>query len=112
MKKHIIKIAPYAQKQIQEIATYISNELLIPETADAWVHLLIERISSLDIFPNRFPIVKKEPFKSLGLRKMNVKNYYIYYYINEEDKIVWITAVVYGKRDQETELKRIPINEA
>ncbi len=58
--------------------------------------------------PERFSIVEDEPCKSRGYRKMPVKNFLVYYYVDEENKTVWVTAVVYGRRDQLNVLKRIP----
>lgn len=58
--------------------------------------------------PERFSIVEDEPWKSRGYRKMPVKNFLVYYYVDEENKTVWVTAVVYGRRDQLNVLKRIP----
>lgn len=31
---------------------------------------------------------------------MPVKNFLVYYLIDEEKKAVWVTAVIYGRRDQ------------
>ena len=40
---------------------------------------------------------------------MTVKNFIVYYYIDENSKTVWITAVIYGRRDPLNALKEIPI---
>lgn len=47
--------------------------------------------------PERFSIVEDEPWKSRGYRKMPVKNFLVYYYVDEENNTVWVTAVVYGR---------------
>lgn len=31
---------------------------------------------------------------------MPVRNFLVYFFIDEENKVVWITAVIYGRRDQ------------
>lgn len=38
---------------------------------------------------------------------MLVKNYLVYFWVNEEQKQVQITAVVYGRRDQRTALQNM-----
>jgi toxin ParE1/3/4 len=58
--------------------------------------------------PARFPLVDKEPWRTNGIRKMPVKNFVVYYCIDESKKEVWITAVVYSKRDQLNALKEMP----
>ena len=59
--------------------------------------------------PSRFPQVDREPWKSIGYRKMPVKNFIVYYFVDEESKTVWVTAVVYAKRDQLESLKEMPV---
>ena len=39
---------------------------------------------------------------------MPVKNFIVYYYADDETKTVWVTAVVYGRRDQLNALKDMP----
>ena len=38
---------------------------------------------------------------------MPVKNYLVYFWVNEEQKKVQITAVVYGRRDQRAALQNM-----
>lgn len=42
---------------------------------------------------------------------MPVENFLVYYWVNEEAMTVWITAVVYGRRDQLDQLQRMPLPE-
>ncbi len=35
-----------------------------------------------------------------GICKMPVKNFLVYFSVDDEKKAVWITAVIYGWRDQ------------
>lgn len=106
--RYLVKVTPHAILQIQDTIAYISKELMVPETARAWSDYLEKQISGLDTMPERFSIVEDEPWKSRGYRKMPVKNFLVYYYVDEEIKTVWVTAVVYGRRDQLNALKRIP----
>ena len=34
------------------------------------------------------------------IHKMPIKNFLVYYLIDEDRKVVWVTAVIYGRRDQ------------
>ncbi len=58
--------------------------------------------------PARFSAVDEEPWRSRGYRKMLVKNFIVYYYADDETKTVWVTAVVYGRRDRLNVLKDMP----
>lgn len=106
--EYSVKLTSYSIFQIQETVSYISKVLLVPETATAWSDYLENQIAKLDIMPARFPLVDKEPWHTNGIRRMPVKNFVVYYYIDESKKEVWITSVVYSKRDQLNALKEIP----
>ncbi|MDO4322453.1 MAG: type II toxin-antitoxin system RelE/ParE family toxin [Lachnospiraceae bacterium] len=95
-----VKLTPQAMEQIQETVSYISHVLLEPEIARRWADLLQQEISSLNSMPARFPLTEEEPWHTYGIRKMTVKNFLVYYLIDEEKKAVTVTAVIYGRRDQ------------
>lgn len=40
---------------------------------------------------------------------MSVKNFIVYYFPDEKTYTVWVTAVVYGRRDQLAALKNMPV---
>ena len=106
--QYSVKITPSAIGQIQETVAYISKVLLSPQTAIAWSNYLQKEIASLDNMPAKFPLVDIEPWKTNGIHKMDVKNFIVYYLIDESKKTVWVTAVIYGKRDQISSLKNMP----
>ena len=104
-----VKLTPHAIGQLKETIGYISKQLLVPDVALAWSDRLQKEISEPDTFPFRYPLVEDEPWKSYGIRKMTVENFIVYYLPEEETETVWVTAVVYGRRDQQNALKDMPI---
>ena len=44
-------------------------------------------------------LTEEEPWHNYGIRKMPVKNFLVYFWLDEDHLIVQVTAVVYGKRD-------------
>ena len=104
---YTVKVEPSALLQLEEIVKYISDVLLVPETAKKWLDVMEEAISSLDVFPCRFALIDDEPWKSNGVRKMAIKGFMVYYVIEEEKKLISVIAVVYRRRDQITALKEI-----
>lgn len=106
-----VKLTTQAVEQIQETVSYISHILLEPEIARRWADLLQQEISSLHSMPARFPLIEEEPWHTYGIRKMTVKNFLVYYWIDEERKTVTVTAVIYGLRDQLTALLDMPLRE-
>ena len=107
--QYSVKLTPHAVVQIQETVACISKVLLVPDSASAWADRLEKEIKSLNTMPGRYPLIDREPWKSRGIRKMTVKNFLVYYFADDEAKTVWITAVVYARRDQLIALKEIAL---
>lgn len=95
-----VKISPFAITQLYQTSKYISEILLAPETAIKLLNKLEKEILTLNSLPNRFPLTEEEPWKTNGIRKMIVKGFYVYSWIDESNKTITVTAVVYGRRDQ------------
>lgn len=102
-----VKITPFALSQLSETVKYISEILLVPETALKWLDVLQSSIASLNAMPNRYPLVDEEPWHTRGIRRFPVKGFLVYYLVNEEHKAVTVTAVIYGRRDQIQFLKQL-----
>lgn len=47
--------------------------------------------------PERFKEYDKEKYKSYNLRIVSVDNYYIFYTVDNDNKIVYVTNILYGK---------------
>ncbi|MCR5652553.1 MAG: type II toxin-antitoxin system RelE/ParE family toxin [Ruminococcus sp.] len=107
--EYSVRLAPHAIVQIQEAVSYISKVLNEPNTANSWADYLQKEISKLDSMPARFPLVENEKWAVKGIRKFPVKNFIVYYYIDEDSNSVWVTAVVYSGRDQLRALNDMPI---
>lgn len=106
--KYKVKLTTTALNQLKEAITYISKVLLEPEIARRWSDRIKKEISSLDHMPLRYPLIDEEPWKAEGIHKMTVENFIVYYWVNEETTTVWVTAVVYGKRNQISVLRNMP----
>lgn len=102
-----VRLTDNATDQIQETIAYISKILLEPQTAHRWSDRLKEEIGKLDLMPNRIPLTDEEPWHSAGIHKMVIGNFLVYFWVDEENRVVWITAVIYGRRDQTEQLTDI-----
>ena len=70
----------------------------------------VEReIRSLKQHPARYPLTPEEPWHTYGVRKMIVKNFFVYYLIEEDKRQVAVTAVIYGRRDQIAALREMTL---
>ena len=108
--RYEVRLTVQAIGQIEEAVQYISKILLEPETARKWADTLQCEIEKLDTMPSRYPLTDEEPWHTKGIRKMPVKNFLVYYLVNEKKKAVWITAVIYGRRDQIAALLDMSLN--
>lgn len=108
--KYEIKVTRQAFEQMREIAHYISYDLMAPEAADNLLDDLKASILKLSVLPKKYPLIEEEPWRSEGVRKIVVKNFLVYYWIDEEYNKVQVTAVIYSKRDQIKQLKNMEMN--
>ena len=106
-KIYRIRITDYAQEQMQEIQEYIAVTLRAPDTAVKWRKNMQRELASLSRFPARIPLTEEEPWHSEEIHKMVVGKYLVFFLIKEISCEVWITAVVYGSRNQRQQLSEI-----
>lgn len=106
-KTYIVKITSQAEEQIQEIVYYITHELQAPDAALHLLDTFDEIFSSLSHFPQRVSLVDNEPWHTNGIHRLPVKNFLVYFWIDEDNMKVQIIAVIYGKRDQLRQLSQM-----
>ncbi len=96
---YTVEYLPVAKKDMVDIVTYISKELQNPLVAEKFAIEMVEKIEGLARFPYSnsayFPIrkLKRE------YRKLQIKNFIAWYYVDEETKIITVSRVLYSKRD-------------
>ena len=98
-----IEYLPSALRDLTEIADYIGVKLNNPEAADRLSENIVSMIDNLAEMLYRYPIyypLAAFPIKPLKMeyRKMVVKNYLVFYWVNEEKQRVTIARVIYGGR--------------
>ncbi len=90
----------YTNKAIAEIRgihNYISEVLLMPETAKKQINSIMDMVDSLCLMPARNPLYVGGKFKDI--RKVKADNFIIFYRVYDNTKVVSIIAVMYGGRD-------------
>lgn len=96
---------------MQEIASYIAVDWMEPQTAVKLLHALKKAIDSSDMFPGRIRPTPEAPWHSLGIRRLVVKNYSVYFWMDETNLCVPITDVIYAGQDQPTRLAEMPLGD-
>lgn len=102
-----VKVTRQALEQMQEITHYIAHELCVLDTAYNLLDEMEDTINSLANMPRKMSLVDEEPWRTEGVRKALVKNFIIYFWVDDENVKVQVVAVIYEKRDQLEQLKRI-----
>ncbi len=100
MDEYKIKITRQAKEHLELIREYIATGLKEPAIAKRTLELLKTEMMSLQTMPYRVKAIDEEPWGKLGFRKIRVKNYYVYFWVDENRKEVQILAVIYVRRDQ------------
>lgn len=70
---------------------------------------LAEEIFSLDQFPYRAPLTEEEPWHSQGVHALTVKNFLVYFWVDEAAKKVQVMGIVYGRRDLRHQLSGLDL---
>lgn len=99
MKMYKLEYLPVALHDMVDIVRYISRELKKSIAADNLVNEFVKSAEALIDFPYSntvyYPI---RPLKR-EYRKLLVKNFIMFYYVDEAEKIITIARVSYAKRD-------------
>ena len=92
-------ISKIAEADMDGIHIYVSEELCSPKAADDLLNEFEHCILDLEQMPNRYSLVTHDRLARKGIRPVPIKNYIIFYYVDEQAKTVTIARVMYGKRD-------------
>lgn len=110
MPDYRIIITPDAICDLTELRDYIADVLLAPETALQYIQTIRREIGTLSRMPARHKCIDLEPWRSRGVRKIIVKNLYVYYRIDDPAGTVYVLNVIYLRRDQLKALSRLKLD--
>lgn len=98
MTKYSVLVSAPAENDLRDIVRYISAQLLAPMTAGKMMDAIEAAIVGSSDTPQKFPLAD-ERLASTGCRKFIVKNYIVFYTIEEKSQVVEIIRIVYARRD-------------
>ena len=107
MEQYEVRMTDKACNSLKEIASHIAYNLMSPQTAVKTINYIRSELSKLDSMPSRISLVNEEPWCSEGIHKMIIKNYIAYFIINEEQHIVNVLYIAYGRKNQKNILRGI-----
>jgi toxin ParE1/3/4 len=99
MAHYRVDVSEPAEDDLLEIVRHIASQLAAPISALNMMEILEDRITSLSDLPQHYPLVADERLSQMGYRKLPVKNYVVFFSIDEKNKVVDIERILYGRRD-------------
>ena len=93
-----LEYLPQAMQDMADIARYISRDLSNPAAADKLARALIKAADKLVDFPYKNRVY--QPIRPLKqeYRRQIVQNYILFYYVDEDQKLVTIARAIYARR--------------
>ena len=102
MDVYSVLYSPAAKDDLFGVYSYIATELLEPEIAAMQTDRIRKAIRSLEHLPLRYAHVDWEPWLSMGMRKLIVDNYIVFYLVHQESREVRIVRIMFSARDLKT----------
>ncbi|MBC7341617.1 MAG: type II toxin-antitoxin system RelE/ParE family toxin [Clostridia bacterium] len=100
-KKYRLRYLKLAQSDLLDMVSYISGQLHAPQAATELIDKLDKAISQLEEFPfSGRPYQAKRTLED-EYRILVVENYLVFYTVQENEGIVEIRRIIYGKRNYE-----------
>lgn len=99
MSTYAVRFTQPAADDLYEISRYISEDLHEPQTARALVQRIQKAVYELAELPMRHAIVTDERLAALGIRKMPVESYLVFYTVTEGTQSVTVLRILHGRRE-------------
>ena len=93
MKKYIIKISKAAEQDLENIISYLRYDLAGDIIADKYKILFKQELKKLEDVAGSMPVLDEKLTGHKNIRKINVRNYIIFYVINEENDEAFVLRV-------------------
>ena len=106
-----LRFSKLFKRDVDSSYNYIKNKLEAPMAANNLINEIIESLNRIKENPNIRPLVQEKYLASLGYRLINVKNYAIFYIIDNDNKQIKIIRFLYNKRNWINILKEKTIEE-
>lgn len=97
--RYSLKFTPKAGEDLEQIYIYISEKLFAEISARNLLENIEQSIMRLRDFPYSCSIVSDEHLKSRDYRKLIIKNYIVFYLVDDAKKQVVVMRIVYGSQN-------------
>lgn len=97
MKKYNIQYSKESKEDLLGIKQYIKYDLQEPEIAQKLISKIRNEINNLKYNPKIYEVIDDELLKKIGIRKLVVDNYIIFYRVKNDS--IDIVRIMYGRRN-------------
>jgi plasmid stabilization system protein ParE len=97
VQEYKVVISETADKDLGDIVEYLSN--FSPNIARRYYDEIMVKSFSLSLMPQRCPFVQDETLRNKGYRWLSVRNYTLFFVIDEIRNVVDIRAIMYSGRE-------------
>lgn len=99
MAGYRVDISEPAENDLRDIVRYISAQIGAPVTALKMMDTIEDAVGGLMDTPQKHPPVTDERLATMGYRKLPIKNYIVFFTIDETNKVVNVERILYARRD-------------
>ena len=99
MEEYSVEMTRLAERDLHGIYTYIADTLKEPQTARKVFLSIKHEVMTLSTLPERHQVVNESPYSELGVRKLLVHNYIVFYVSDREDRKVSVLRILYNRRE-------------
>lgn len=105
MKKYIVNMSESAKQDLENIISYLRYNLAGDIIADKYKILFKQELINLENVAGNMPILDENLTGHKNIRKINVRNYIVFYIVDEENSTVFVLRIGHAFMDWEKYLK-------
>ena len=105
MKKYIVEVSETAEQDLENIISYLKYDLAGDIIADKYKMLFKQKLKDLENVAGSMTILDESLTGHKNIRKINVRNYIIFYVIDEEKNKAIVVRIGHAFMDWEKYLK-------
>ena len=102
---YFVNITDIAEEDILSTIQYIADDLKAPKAANNLLDEIEKHEKILEKTPKIYPTVSDEYLAEKGVKFVLIKNYMMFFVINESKKTVNVIRFLYGRRDWQNIVK-------
>lgn len=106
MKKYIVQVSNAAYKDIENVISYLRNDLMEDIVADKYKILFKQELKKLEEIAGSMPILDEKLTGYKNIRKINVRNYIIFYIIDKDNSKASVLRIGHAIMDWKKYLDR------